>query len=77
MKDPARINDLLDELDGVSEVALTSLTVASSDRFELIEGSQKDTAGNSYSSDDTWVGRPLSADFLRSYHFISVRSTVR
>ena len=62
VKDPARINDLLDELDGVSEVALTSLTVASSDRFELIEGSQKDTAGNSYSSDDTWVGRPLSAD---------------
>lgn len=62
MKDPARINDLLDELEGVSEVALTSLTVASSSRFELIEGSQKDTAGNSYSSDDTWVGRPNSAD---------------
>ena len=63
VKDPARINDLLDELEGVSEVALTSLTVASSSRFELIEGSQKDTAGNSYSSDDTWVGRPNSADF--------------
>ena len=62
VKDPARINDLLDELEGVSEVALTSLTVASSSRFELIEGSQKDTAGNSYSSDDTWVGRPNSAD---------------
>ena len=63
VKDPARINDLLDELEGVSDVALTSLTVASSSRFELIEGSQKDTAGNSYSSDDTWVGRPNSADF--------------
>ena len=63
VKDPARINDLLDELEGVSEVALTSLTVASSSRFELIEGSQKDTAGNSYSSDDAWVGRPNSADF--------------
>lgn len=25
MKDPARINDLLDELEGVSEVASTSL----------------------------------------------------
>ena len=62
VKDPARINDLLDELDGVSEVALTSLTVASSDCFELIEGSQKDNAGNSYSSDDTWVGRPYRVD---------------
>lgn len=61
-KDPTRINALLDELDGVSEVALTSLTVASSDSFELIEGSQKDTTGNSYSSDDTWVGRSLRAD---------------
>ena len=62
VKDPARINELLDELDGVSEVALTSLTVASSNRFELIDGSQKDTAGNSYSPDDTWVGHPLTAD---------------
>lgn len=62
MKDPARINDLLDGLEGVSEVASISLTVASSNCFELIEGSQKDTAGNSYSSDDTWVGRPYSAD---------------
>lgn len=62
VKDPARINELLDQLDGVSEVALTSLTVASSDCFELIEGSQKDTAGNSYSSDDTWLGRPLRVD---------------
>ncbi|RGJ84639.1 hypothetical protein DXD42_00625 [Collinsella sp. TM04-9] len=62
VKDSARINDLLDELEGVSEVASTSLTVASSNCFELIEGSQKDTAGNSYSSDDTWVGRPYNAD---------------
>lgn len=53
VKDPARINELLDQLDGVSEVGFTSLTVASSDCFELIEGSQKDTAGNSYSSDNT------------------------
>ena len=62
VKDPARINELLDELDGVSKVALTSLTVASSDSFKLIEGSQKDNAGNSYSPDDTWVGRTFRVD---------------
>lgn len=62
VENPSRLEERKDELSGIDSVALGSLTLSDSRRFELVEERKVDTIGGSYSPGNLFLADPGNGD---------------